>query len=137
MGAGLDIKELHAPSTTEDRLMEFWRTLSQVLSKIYGSRLATCAAVNGACPAGGCCLSLCCDYRVITKEGSMGLNEVALGIPVPKFWCELMANTVGHRAAEKVLLAAAMTPAQQLLEMGMVDAVVMKPEELLPVAMDQ
>ena len=76
---------------------------------------------------------MCCDYRVITSDGSMGLNEVvgsdhggatrgrvhplgyssnnpmtllkinkqmpfckvALGIPVPIFWVELMASIIG------------------------------------------
>jgi len=40
------------------------------------------AAIRGACPAGGCCLSLCCDFRIMTDFGHIGLNEVALGISV-------------------------------------------------------
>jgi hypothetical protein len=40
------------------------------------------AAIRGACPAGGCCLSLCCDFRIMTEFGHIGLNEVALGIAV-------------------------------------------------------
>lgn len=55
----------------------------------------TIAAVRGYCPAGGCILSLCCDARVVTEDCRMGLNEVALGIPVPKFWVKIMVNTVG------------------------------------------
>lgn len=43
---------------------------------LYSSRLATCAAIRGACPAGGCCIALCCDARFITPNGTMGLNEV-------------------------------------------------------------
>lgn len=39
----------------------------------------TVAAVKGACPAGGTCLAMACDYRVLTKDASMGLNEVAIG----------------------------------------------------------
>merc|ERR1719215_1394363 len=103
--AGLDIKELYAPNTSKERLIEFWTTLSTTLTKIYGCSKPTAASIRGACPAGGCGLALCCDYRVITKDGSMGLNEVQLGIPVPKFWIELFANTVGHRLAEKLLLS--------------------------------
>ena len=69
-------------------MKEFWSTLTKTLTSIYSSRLATVAAINGACPAGGCVLAMCCDWRVITWDGSMGLNEVALGIPVPRNWCE-------------------------------------------------
>ena len=32
----------------------------QTLTSIYRSRLATVAAINGACPAGGCALAMCC-----------------------------------------------------------------------------
>eukprot|EP00913_Durusdinium_trenchii_P001859 g1721.t1 len=71
-----------------------------IVFSIYGSRLATVAAINGACPAGGCMLAMCCDWRIITYDGSMGLNEVALGIPVPRVWCELMAKLIGLHPAE-------------------------------------
>lgn len=132
--AGLDIKELHAPSTSEERLKTFWRTLTEVLSSIYGSRLATVAAINGACPAGGCMLAMCCDWRIITYDGSMGLNEVALGIPVPRVWCELMAKLIGLHPAEEVLLSASMPKGTDLRVLGLVDDLVEKPTELLPSA---
>jgi len=47
--------------------------------QVYSSRLATVSAIKGACPAGGCCLSLCCDLRVMTDFGHIGLNEVQTG----------------------------------------------------------
>lgn len=135
--AGLDIKELYAPNTNKERLTEFWTTLSTTLAKIYGSSKPTAAAIRGACPAGGCGLALCCDYRVITKDGSMGLNEVQLGIPVPKFWIELFENSVGHRQAEKLLLSGDMPSSPQLLQLGMVDKVVETSEETLPAALKE
>ena len=122
--AGLDLKELHAPSTSKERLHEFWRCLASTLISVYSSKLVTIAAIPGACPAGGCCLALCCDYRIITQDGSMGLNEVAIGIPVPTYWVRLMASVVGQRRANYILQTGAQTKAPQLLEMGMVDKVV-------------
>mmetsp|Transcript_60506 Transcript_60506/g.129837 ORF Transcript_60506/g.129837 Transcript_60506/m.129837 type:complete len:269 (-) Transcript_60506:68-874(-) len=133
--AGLDLKELHAPSTSKERLFEMWSTLSKVLQKIYISPMVTAAAINGACPAGGCGLSLCCDYRVITADGSMGLNEVQLGIPVPGYWVELMASVVGQRQAEKVLMLGELPPADKLLQMSMVDVVVDSGDKVLPAAL--
>jgi len=129
--AGLDIKELYAPATNETRLKNFWDVLSRTLIAIYCSPKITVAAVAGACPAGGCCLALCCDYRVITQDGSMGLNEVALGIPVPIFWVKLMISVIGQRAAERVLSTGVMIPAQKLLSIGMADALVEGRDELL------
>ncbi|CAJ1384370.1 unnamed protein product [Effrenium voratum] len=135
--AGLDIKELHARSTTEARLKEMWLTLTQTLSGIYGSRLATVAAINGACPAGGCVLAMCCDYRIITWEGSMGLNEVALGIPVPRMWCGLMALLCGAHPAQDMLLSASMPGSTDLRQLGLVDEIVEKPGDLMPSALTQ
>jgi enoyl-CoA hydratase/carnithine racemase len=43
--------------------------------------------VNSQALGGGCALALCCDYRIQSEKGTLGLNEVALGIPVPKYWC--------------------------------------------------
>eukprot|EP00435_Cladocopium_sp_Y103_P010266 s1614_g2.t1 len=135
--AGLDINELYAPSTSEERLKDFWTTLTQTLTSIYRSRLATVAAINGACPAGGCALAMCCDWRIITWEGSMGLNEVALGIPVPRNWCELMMKITGQHPAEDLLLSASMPQSTDLRQIGMVDDIVEKPEELLPMALER
>ena len=43
--AGLDITELISPS--EERLLKFWNSLQQVYIDLYGSRLATIAAIQG------------------------------------------------------------------------------------------
>jgi len=134
--AGLDINELHAPNTNKERLFEFWGVISQVLAKTYTTPMVTAAAINGACPAGGCALSLCCDLRIITADGSMGLNEVQLGIPVPTFWIELFASVAGQRQAERLLQTGEMTSSPRLLELSMVDAVVDGPEQLLPATLE-
>lgn len=43
--AGLDINELISPS--DERLPKFWNSLQQVYIDLYGSRLATVAAIQG------------------------------------------------------------------------------------------
>lgn len=101
-------------------------TSNTFLARLYISRLVTVAAIRGACPAGGCCLALCCDYRIITETGSIGLNEVALGISVPKFWGLLMQRVVGSGPAEKLLQFAVMTTPDEAKELGLVDDVVPK-----------
>ncbi|CAE8695630.1 unnamed protein product, partial [Polarella glacialis] len=135
--AGLDIKELYAPSTNKERLFEMWLTLSKVLTRIYASPMVTAAAINGACPAGGCCLALCCDYRVITADGSMGLNETQLGIQVPIYWIELFASVVGQRQAELLLQTGELVPASRLTQLGLADAVVEAGDQVLPRAVSE
>lgn len=122
--AGLDIRELHKPSTSKERFFELWDNLSKVMLKLYGSEMVTMAAIPGACPAGGCGLSLTTDYRVITQNGSMGLNEVALGVGVPKYWAKLLAATTGQTKGHYILQQGMMPKADELLKIDMVDAVV-------------
>ena len=59
--------------------------------RLYVSRLATVAAVNGASPAGGCMLAMSCDGRVMTEGSRIGLNETLLGIVAPS-WCGLTGH---------------------------------------------
>lgn len=132
--AGNDLLELYAPRTSEARYTEFWVTSNRFLRRLYTTRLATIAAIRGACPAGGCMMALCCDHRVMTSAGSMGLNEVQLGIPVPKFWGLLMAKVVGQKAADKLLLTGKMVTPQEAKALGMVDQLVEQKEQLLGAA---
>ena len=98
------------------------------LSHLYRSRLVTVAAIRGSCPAGGCITSLCCDWRVMSADGNpiIGLNEVALGISVPRHWAAVMATTVGHRHAERLLSRGQLVGAAEAKELGLVDDVVDK-----------
>ena len=102
--AGNDIKELYAPRSTWRRYREFWLTQTKFLARLLETRLATVCAIRGACPAGGCVVALCCDYRVQTTSGSFGLNEVALGISVPKYWAELFLYRCTDRVKGERLL---------------------------------
>jgi 3,2-trans-enoyl-CoA isomerase len=79
--------------------------------RLYRSRLVTVAAIRGQCPAGGCGLAMCCDFRIATPDTVMGaralsgacaardgvragLNEVAIGIAVPNFWTKASASCI-------------------------------------------
>ncbi len=56
---------------------------------------------------------MCCDHRVMSSQGTIGLNEVQLGIPVPKFWGLLMARIIGTKAADKLLLTGKLASAPE------------------------
>jgi 3,2-trans-enoyl-CoA isomerase len=94
------------------------------------------AAIRGACPAGGCAIALCCDARLMTGGGGggggkggapggfIGLNEVALGISVPKYWAGVMAAVIGAAPAERLLLSGSMVGPEAALKLGLVDELV-------------
>jgi len=111
-------------TTTADRFLSFWSAQTVFLARLYRSPLITIAAIRGACPAGGCILSLCCDYRIMTREGNptIGLNEVALGITVPLYWMRVMCATIGQREAERLLFKGELVTSTAALELGLIDA---------------
>ena len=120
--AGNDIKELYSKTTSEERYMKFWTAQTTCLTRLLSTRLATVAAIRGACPAGGCITALCCDYRIMTNDvpnATIGLNEVALGISVPRYWAQLYIQTLGRTRAEQSLLSGKMLTPTEAVAGGM------------------
>ncbi|KAJ1561470.1 dodecenoyl-CoA isomerase, partial [Cladochytrium tenue] len=83
--AGLDLKLLRRGDSEDPtefflRTKEYLRELQEAARALLSSDLPTVAVVQGASPAGGTVLALCCDYRIApdAPEGTpfvMGLNE--------------------------------------------------------------
>lgn len=119
--AGLDIMEMYKPN--QDRLREFWSTLQDVWFKLYGSPFPTAAAINGHAPAGGCLLSLCCEYRVMCPNYTIGLNETQLGIVAPTWFQASLRNTVSRRESELALTLGKMYSTDEALKVGLIDEV--------------
>ncbi|KAI8919823.1 ClpP/crotonase [Powellomyces hirtus] len=134
--AGNDLKELYARTTSKERHREFWSVSNTFLARLLNSPLVTVAAIKGACPAGGACMAMACDFRIATKNSYIGLNEVALGIPVPPKWIKLMVSVVGQGRADKLLQSATLVPAPEALTFGLVDRVVDSEDELIPAAVE-
>lgn len=62
----------------------------------------------------------------MTDFGSIGLNEVALGISVPKYWGHLMQRVIGSGPADKLLQFAVLVDPDKAKQLGLVDDVVAK-----------
>lgn len=127
--AGLDIMEMYKPKV--DRMKEFWSTLQDVWFKLYGSPFPTVAAINGHSPAGGCLLSLCCEYRVMCQNYTIGLNETRLGIVAPTWFMASMRNTMSRRDAELALTLGTLFTTDEALKVGLVDEVATSKEDAI------
>mmetsp|Transcript_23280 Transcript_23280/g.37446 ORF Transcript_23280/g.37446 Transcript_23280/m.37446 type:complete len:297 (-) Transcript_23280:887-1777(-) len=120
--AGLDLQEIIKPEP--ENVRAFWFAMQELWLTLYGSPLATVAAVNGAAPAAGCLLAMSCDYRVMAPDYVIGLNETRFGLVAPTWFVDLTVNTIGHRQAEKLLFPGTLIMSQEALKVGMVDEVV-------------
>ncbi|KAH1000025.1 hypothetical protein HUJ05_004661 [Dendroctonus ponderosae] len=125
--AGLDILEMYKPNP--DRAKEFWTTLQDVWISLYSAQFPTVALINGPAPAGGCLLSLCCEYRIMVPKAVIGLNETQLGIVAPSWFAASMENVIGKRQTELALTTGKLFTTDEALKVGLIDEVVQTKEE--------
>lgn len=130
--AGLDLIELY--DYNEEEAKSFWHLFLNFTAKITAFKKPMVAAINGHSPAGGCVIALACDARVMA-EGKyiIGLNEVPVGIIVPKSIFELYSFWLGKANASRSLLEGKLFNPEEALEIGLVDELV-KPESILTTA---
>jgi enoyl-CoA hydratase/carnithine racemase len=117
---GLDVPEL----LSYDRvtMSRFWRDFFELLRAIATSPIPVAAAITGHSPAGGAVLAIFCDYRV-AAEGrfKIGLNEVQVGLPVPRVILAALVRLVGQRHAERLATRGLLISPEEALATGMVD----------------
>lgn len=94
------------------------------LLRLYGFGLPTVAACTGHALAGGALTLLGCDVRIGADVASkIGLNEVAIGMPLPKFAVELARERITKKAFPAAIMGAVYDPAGAT-EAGYLDEVV-------------
>jgi len=133
--AGLDVPRL--VSLDRETMAGFWREFNDLLLALLDTPLVTMTAISGHAPAGGCVLAIMTDYRMMAEGPfKIGLNEVAVGIAMPRGVAEVFRSIVGHRRAERLGLTGALMDAQEALRIELVDELV-APEELMSRAKDR
>jgi 3,2-trans-enoyl-CoA isomerase len=130
--AGLDLIELY--NYNEEEAKNFWHLFLNFVARITAFKKPLICAINGHSPAGGCVIALACDARVMA-EGKfiIGLNEVPVGIIVPKSIFELYSFWLGKANATRSLLEGKLFNPEEALAIGLVDEVV-KQESILTAA---
>jgi len=128
--AGIDFTNFYKPKETN--LRNFWSEFKDCFGALYGSRLNTFCAINGTSPAGGCVLSMACDYRVMVNgKGKIGMNETELGLYIPKWVTKVFSGIVGQRKSELILQKGTLMSPEEAHRIGLVDELVKDEEELM------
>lgn len=130
---GLDVPELlHLNRVAMGR---FWDDFIALLRAIAFSPVPIVAAITGHSPAGGAVLALYCDTRIAAQgKFKLGLNEVRVGLPLPKVIHAALVRAVGLHGAEQLAVRGLLVSPDEALATGLVDRVV-APEEVLPAAL--
>ncbi len=127
---GLDVPYLLSHGADRNKLFDSWQAFFGAAKTLAETRIPVVAALTGHAPAGGCVLALCCDYRIMARSVdsarpyAIGLNEVQVGLAAPEGIQRLLRRVVGPHRAERLLVAGEMVPAEQAVQIGLVDELV-------------
>jgi len=132
--AGFDLKVMMSGPDNAKALL---RRGSDLLMKLYGASLPLVLACTGHALAGGALVLLTGDVRIGT-EGPyrIGLNEVAIGMPVPVLAMELARDRIDGRELGHATLMAKIYDPSEAARVGYLDRVA--PEaDVLGLAMEE
>ena len=126
---GLDLKTLPGLNPTD-----FAATVNrfeEMIRHVLDFPVPTVAAVGGHALAGGAVLLLACDLAVAgAGPFKVGLNEVAIGIPLPTFVMELARLRLAPRSWTRALVMGQSFAVEEAARVGFVDEVI-APELLM------
>lgn len=100
----------------------FLSALSAAFLAVFDHPAPVVAAINGHAIAGGCVLAMSADMRLMSA-GTIGLTELAVGVPFPVAALEICRYAMG-RSATRAMLEAATIDIDTASIRGWVDAVV-------------
>ncbi|HHX91879.1 MAG TPA: 3-hydroxyacyl-CoA dehydrogenase [Paracoccus sp.] len=112
--AGADITEFGGPPRAP--------ILPSVIALIEGQQKPVVCAIHGTALGGGLEIALGCHYRVILRGARVGLPEVTLGILPGAGGTQRLPRLTGLLAAAEIITSARQVPADEALELGIVDA---------------
>jgi 3-hydroxyacyl-CoA dehydrogenase len=98
-------------------------SLFDVQEAIENAPKPVIAAIHGTALGGGLEVALCCHYRVATPSAKCGLPEVNIGLLPGAGGTQRLPRIVGVEKALEMVTSGEHVPAQQCLEMGLVDEI--------------
>ncbi len=129
---GYDLKTMQASPEAAMALVKEGSTLTRRMLAFPQPIVAAC---GGHAVAKGVFVLLCCDHRVGVKgDFKLGLNEVAIGIPMHHAGIAMARNRMPKRYFNRSVLNAEMFDPETAVEAGILDRVV-EPEALMPTAL--
>lgn len=128
--SGADIRSLRERETLAVLKIE----ASETLCEIENLDKPVIAAIDGLALGGGCEVTLACDIRIATARSKMGQPEVNLGLIPSGGGTQRLPRIVGIGKAKELIFTGDIISADEAKEIGLVNKVVEKSEDLLPAA---
>lgn len=128
--AGMDLEQVIVERAGDEaRPLALLRGLARLTLRVRALPAVVVAKVNGPAIGGGCGLTCVADLSITFAENKMGFPEVDLGI-CPAVVAPWLVKKIGAGRARAVLLMGGVMTGRRAHELGMVDRLVDKPEDL-------
>nr|HID57716.1 hypothetical protein [Desulfobacterales bacterium] len=128
--AGADLKMML--SLGRDEFKQYIKRAQDIYNSLESLPQPTIAVISGHALGGGCELTLCCDFRFMSrKKARIGLPEVTLGLLPGAGGTQRLPRLIGMAKARELLIWGSQLTGEDALEIGLVDKV-FEPDELLP-----
>ncbi|KAJ2831999.1 hypothetical protein GGI24_001394 [Coemansia furcata] len=131
--AGFSLPVFHGISQADfERL---WALSRDVFRRLFALPAPSIAVIDGHALGLGCALAMACQHRyAVRSPGLIGLNEVAVGLPVPQWLAERFRDLTSLRAAEEFLSTGASLSVSHALPLGLIDAAFDSPDAVAAAA---
>ena len=123
--SGADLREIAA--LTPELARQFALRGQTLMNKIADVRIHTVAAVNGYCFGGALDLALACKRRIASAEAVFSHPGVGLGIITGWGGTQRLPRLIGRARALEILFTARHIGANEALNVGLVDEIVVDP----------
>ncbi|MBC8419557.1 MAG: enoyl-CoA hydratase/isomerase family protein [Desulfobacterales bacterium] len=120
--AGVDVGE-HMGDLAP-KMIEVFHRMFRLMDRLG---IPTVASVYGSCLGGGCELAVFCDLVISSEDAKYGQPEIQVGV-FPPIAAQIMPRIIGRKAAMDLILSGRIISAEEALNMGLVNKVVMKEE---------
>lgn len=121
--SGLDLITLYRYD--EAQINTLWEAFIDLIYALVAFPKPAIASITGHAPAGGCVLTICCDYRIMAEgDFIIGLNEVPIGLIVPSSVFDIYSFWLGQAQAHSHLLDGKLFSPNEGLQNGLIDEVV-------------
>ena len=120
--AGADISGLSRVGSPPD-FMSFIESVQTAFNGIDDLDRPTIAAINGIAYGGGCEISLCCDFRIIAEDTSIGVPEIKIGLLPGAGGTQRLPRMLPAAIAKQMIYTGEPLSAQQAFHHGLVNEI--------------
>ncbi|MCO4782151.1 MAG: enoyl-CoA hydratase/isomerase family protein [Candidatus Cloacimonetes bacterium] len=119
--AGLDVVELY--SYDREKINQFFLDFSILIKNMLSFYKPLISAINGHCPAGGCVLAICTDFRIMAEgDYTIGLNELPVGIVVPDPIYQIYSSWIGPSKAYQYIMEGRLLSVEDAKNVNLIQA---------------